>query len=272
MSPCDTLEAITAVHRIEVRPRMDEIDPLGAQTLAEAQRALGAIQNIGSARVYLIEAPLADHEVRRIADELLADPVNQSAHVGAAPTSNSGIVEVHYQPGVMDPVAQSTSDAIIEMLPHLSADRVEVRTGYRYDLEGARADVDALHGFAERFLANTVIQDIHLSPHHPAAFEHGHAYELRVTEVPLRDLDESALLRLSRESHLFLSGEEMRAIQDDYRAAGREPTDIELETLAQDLVRTLRAQDAQVDDPLQIRGQRSEIRDRFFQSARPYGS
>ena len=40
-------------------------------------------------------------------------------------------------------------------------------------------------------------------------------------------------MRLSREAHLFLSLEEMRAIRDLYRKLGREPREIELETLAQ---------------------------------------
>src|SRR5208282_2956814 len=39
--------------------------------------------------------------------------------------------------------------------------------------------------------------------------------------------------KLSREGHLFLSLAEMKAIQSYYREQGREPTDIELETLAQ---------------------------------------
>ena len=33
------------------------------------------------------------------------------------------LIEVHFKPGVMDPVAQSTRDAIAEMLPHLEPQR-----------------------------------------------------------------------------------------------------------------------------------------------------
>jgi phosphoribosylformylglycinamidine synthase len=51
--------------------------------------------------------------------------------------------------------------------------------------------------------------------------------------VPIRDLDDDTLTKMSREDHLFLSLEEMRTIRSHYRALGREPTDIELETLAQ---------------------------------------
>ena len=40
-------------------------------------------------------------------------------------------------------------------------------------------------------------------------------------------------MKLSREGHLFLSLAEMKAIQSYFREQNREPTDIELETLAQ---------------------------------------
>ncbi|MBI4344531.1 MAG: phosphoribosylformylglycinamidine synthase subunit PurL [Euryarchaeota archaeon] len=51
--------------------------------------------------------------------------------------------------------------------------------------------------------------------------------------VPLRSLGEDELLRTSRERQLSLSREEMGTIRDHFRAAGREPTDVELETFAQ---------------------------------------
>ncbi|HEX4124551.1 MAG TPA: AIR synthase-related protein, partial [Tepidisphaeraceae bacterium] len=44
---------------------------------------------------------------------------------------------------------------------------------------------------------------------------------------------DAELTKLSREGHLFLSLAEMKAIQDYFRSENREPTDIELETLAQ---------------------------------------
>ena len=40
-------------------------------------------------------------------------------------------------------------------------------------------------------------------------------------------------MRLSREGHLFLSLAEMKAILAYYREQSREPTDVELETIAQ---------------------------------------
>jgi phosphoribosylformylglycinamidine synthase len=229
------------VFRVEVSPKPGEVDAGGAAALPQAQASLGHVTAVHSARIFLIEAPLDERAIQHIADELLTDPVNQMATIGASPVAEAAsIVEVHYLPGVMDPVAQSTREAIAEMLPQVALDDVQVRTGVRYDfmyeVAGDKPSAAVLHQFAERALANTVVQAIHEKPFWPGEFSHGHAYEFRLTHVPLRELDDAGLLKLSREGHLFLSLAEMRAIRDYYRnlpEGGREPTDIELETLAQ---------------------------------------
>ena len=233
------------VHRIEVRYNADQPDPIAAATLTQAQQTLSqGILQTHTAQVYLIEAALDDSVLNRIAQELLADPINQHTVVGTADTpSHAVIVEVHYLPGVMDPVAQSTRDAIAEMLPHLTPDNITVRTGRRYDLihsPGTQLDSQALRRFAETSLANPVINDIYTEPYHPTQFPHGNAYQPTVTHVPIGDLDDDGLTQLSRDGHLFLNLDEMRTIQEHYRQANRQPTDIELETLAQTWERALR--------------------------------
>ena len=46
-------------------------------------------------------------------------------------------------------------------------------------------------------------------------------------------MDDAALERLSREGQLYLSLVEMQTIQAHFRKLGRDPTDVELETIAQ---------------------------------------
>lgn len=228
-------QAASRVLRVEVRTAADQADPIADRARAAAADQLPAVASLTAAKVFLIEAPLSDDQARQVADELLADPVNQSTHLGSAPVADGArLVEVHYKPGVMDPVAESTRDAICEMLPDIDPATVYVATGERYDLivDGEVAD-DALLRFAESALGNPVVQDATLAPHHPDAFPHGHAYDLQLAHVPIRDLDDDALMVLSREGHLFLSLDEMKSIQAYYQQADREPTDVELETLAQ---------------------------------------
>jgi phosphoribosylformylglycinamidine synthase len=57
--------------------------------------------------------------------------------------------------------------------------------------------------------------------------------EARYRHIPVRELDGDALLALSKEMKLSLSREDMLAVQQYYNEAGREPTDVELEVIAQ---------------------------------------
>src|SRR5437773_1386444 len=70
----------------------------------------------------------------------------------------------------------------------------------------------------------------------PLTLDHlvvGQPYVFRRVVVPLRDADDAALERISREGQLALNLAEMRAIQAHFQGQGRDPTDVELETLAQ---------------------------------------
>lgn len=222
------------VYRFEVRTLPATADPLAANAVSHAGEKLIGCDGISACKIFLIEAPLSESQANQIAQELLADPINQSVHLGTAPTpEGTRLLEVHFKPGVMDPVAQSTRDAIAEMLPHIKASDIYVATGERYDITHPTASDDDLIQFANSALGNPVIQDVTLAAHHPEKFPHGHAYEFKIAHTPLRDLDEAALIKLSREGHLFLSLDEMQCVQKYYQDAGREPTDIELETLAQ---------------------------------------
>jgi phosphoribosylformylglycinamidine synthase II len=215
------------VHRIEVRPRPGVDDPRGRAVMAQAA-ALGLpARSVSTARVYLISAPLDEAQVRAVCERLLADPVTEAAAVGASPARGAEVIEVHPLPGVMDPAGLSVREAL-EDLVGVSA---VVSTGVRYDLEGLGREQGEM--LARRALANPVIHAIHFGPFTPERLPRGREYRFALRHIPLRDLGEEDLARLSREAHLFLSPEEMRAIQAEYRRIGREPTDIELETLAQ---------------------------------------
>ncbi len=181
------------------------------------------------ARVYLVEGDLSPRDVSALGERLLADPVTESASPGATDAGDAQVIEVHPLPGVMDPVAQSVRDTIREVTG--AANDVLVSTGWRYDFRGLEpAQAEDL---ARRLLANPVVHRIHRGAYLPDRLPRGHEYRFALRHIPIRDLTDDALTRLSREAHLFLSLDEMKAIQAEFRRVGREPTDIELETLAQ---------------------------------------
>jgi len=226
----------TVIHRVEVRPRRGYHDPRG-QAVQRAIESLGLARQpkkVEHTAVYLIEGALTSHEMDRVANELLADCVTQSAEVHASNRASrpsvapgSAVVEVHPLAGVTDPAAESVQAAILA----LTGRAVQVRTGDRYDLHGVDKVIAKTVG--ERLLANPVIHAIHTEPYFPMAFPAGKPYVLAVRSVNITKLGDVELEKLSREGHLFLSLDEMKAIQAEYRRLGREPREIELETLAQ---------------------------------------
>ena len=240
------------VYRIEVAAAPGHADPIGDALKRDAAAMGIALQTAHATRVYLLEGRLKAEELGLIASRLLADPVTEQARIcppaphrpttsptpptsaakgGGGAAGGSQLVEVHPLPGVMDPVALSVRGAIRELLSLSEEQTPQVATGWRYDLTGATAEeARALGG---RLLANPVIQRITHEPYFPSAFPVGTPHDHQKRTIAVRGLSDEQLTRLSRDAHLFLSLEEMRAIQEHYRAAQRDPADIELETLAQ---------------------------------------
>lgn len=215
--------------RFEVRPAPGREDARGSALQRQA-RALGIpLSGAGVARVYLIESALDDGRLSVVADRLLADPVTEAVTRGAAPGAGATIVEVHPLPGVMDPVAQTVRDAIGDLVD--DPGDVSISTGWRYDLAGL--GFEEAQDLARRLLANPVIHRIHAGPFTPDRLPRGSEYRFELRRVALRDLDDDRLEALSHDAHLFLSLDEMRVVRDEFRRLGREPTDIELETIAQ---------------------------------------
>jgi len=216
------------MHRFEVWPREDVGDPKGNSVRRSAQGMGVRAERVRTARVYLVRGGLTDAQAERVRRELLENPVLERSVVGASKErAGARVIEVHPLPGVMDPAAQTVRDAVREM----TGVATEVVTGWRYEIEGI-GETDARR-VAKGLLANEVIEQVHAGAWWPDAFPEASRADQRVRHIAVRSLDDGGLERLSREGHLFLSQEEMRRIRAEYQRIGREPTDIELETLAQ---------------------------------------
>ena len=216
------------IHRIEIRSREGFGDP-HAEGVFHQIRELGvrAVEGVRSVRLFFLIGALDEADARRVAADLLIDPVVEEFHHGSSNGGGGAVIEVHRKPGVMDPVAASAEKAVADMGVAIDA----VRTARRYELAGKVSD-DIRGIVARKLLANPVIEDIHFEAYTPPEV-HGQAYELRVVEMPIRDLDDEALEKLAKDGEMFLNLTEMKAIQEYYRRAGREPRDVELEMIAQ---------------------------------------
>jgi phosphoribosylformylglycinamidine synthase subunit PurSL len=216
------------IHRIDVRAADD--DPVGRSVRQQILEMGWTVGAVSAARVFLIDSDMDQSQARRVAGKLLADPIVESADLilQAPDDRDKSRIEIHLKPGVMDPVAASTEMAVADMgLPVR-----QVRTGRAFLIEGKLSQPE-LARIAAGVLANGVIESVHFEAYLPDHFETARKQPLQLRHVPLRQLTDEQLTKLSRQAHLFLSLPEMKAIQTYYRQAEREPTDIELETLAQ---------------------------------------
>ena len=90
-----------------------------------------------------------------------------------------------------------------------------------------------LQALCSKVLANDSIEQVVIGPLDFRRLDVGQPYEFQLIRVPIRELDDAALEQLSRTGQLYLSLTEMQTIQQYFRQLDRDPTDVELETLAQ---------------------------------------
>jgi len=221
---------------IDVLPAAGQEDIAGKSLVAEARDlGLDAQLTIAAAHGFLLQGDLTEAQVRRAAELLLADSITESttiaqigdAQLAASRHGLSQLVHVLPKPGVMDPVALSTIQALQDMsLP--VAQLTTFRKYWLSDVEPA-----ALQRLCQKLLSNDSIERVVLGPLQLDKLDVGTEYKFELVRVPLRGLNADALLHLSKSGQLYLTLPEMQTIQQHFEKLGRDPTDIELETVAQ---------------------------------------
>jgi phosphoribosylformylglycinamidine synthase len=216
---------------IEVRPRGHDAERArvceDVQLLTHGRSGKEPVTD--TSHGYLIEGDLTREQAEKLARDLLVDAVAEMGIVGALNehAGESRLATVLLKPGVMDPTALSVLDAARDLgIPVES-----VRTFRRYFGPPLSAEMQAV--LFRKVLANEAVEQVVAGP---LALEHlslGTPYSFHLVTVRLRDMDDAALEKLSREGQLALNVAEMKAVRDHFREHARDPTDVELETLAQ---------------------------------------
>jgi len=197
-----------------------------------------AVASVQVSDLYFLRGDLTPDQVEQLCHELLVDPIVQSFQVvelsptrQPAPTfrrsHSSTRIQVTYHPGVTDSIAEN----LILGARRLGIDVQRAATGTAYTLAG-ELDEAAAHRIAAGLLCNSVIQDYTLGEA-AAPFSVLAPPSSQVEQIPIREMDDDELLQTSVERVLFLDGAELDAVRAYYRSKGRDPTDVELETLAQ---------------------------------------
>ncbi len=184
---------------------------------------------VASARGYLLEGDIAADQVTTLCHKLLVDEIVETVVVReiGLPILDP-VYTVLLKPGVMDPVAQSVKKAAGE----IGVDVVEVRTFRRYfgRVNIPELDRDLLF---RKVLANLAIEQIIEGPIRANHLSVGKPYHFKLITVPLSTLDDAALVKLSKDGQLALTIDEMKTIQSHFLQLKRDPTDVELESIAQ---------------------------------------
>ncbi len=220
------------------------LQPAHLERIATELLADGVVEQwvaapVGRPQLLELPRPTAGFDPAEEAVPKSAGPTEEPRAPALAPRTSSGmesdrsatrqsrLIHVLPKPGVMDPVAQSTLGAIRELGIEVEA----VRTLKKYwtsPLSGAELDL-----LCTKVLSNDAIEQVILGPLQLERLEIGQPYQFQLITVPIRQMEDAALERLSRKGQLFLSLPEMQVLRDYFQKLGRDPTDAELETLAQ---------------------------------------
>lgn len=237
MTPESTTAAASA-YCIEVGVRPDRRDVLAHRLLDSARDAgLELPDGLSTRRGYSLRivdpSGTPGDAATRLAERLLADPVFNVFRVyppqDSPAEADTRRIEVVRRAGVMDPTAQS----VVRAARALGIEVRDVRSWQAYVFP-ASADPGLLERFGRDMLANEVIEDVRVDPTTgipPAAELDERPFTLQ--HVELRKASDEELTRISADGCLALDLAEMKAVQAHFKSEKREPTDIELETIAQ---------------------------------------
>src|SRR5215217_1957696 len=224
-----------AVWALEVVPHDQDVDP-HARALREILRDLGTHPaGVTHGCLYLVAGPQSTRLHGAVCDLCLNPVIAEPRLVAFPPQDDEWLIEILPHSGVTD----AEGDSLGEALARDGFPRVRARAGHRYHLCGALEP--ATVAAAARRLAHSVVESVAWRPAScPAdldwwsgAFMPDAAPDPTVATIPLQGLDAAALHDLGARMLLSLPLQDLEAVRDHFAGQGRDPTDVELETIAQ---------------------------------------
>ena len=195
--------------------------------LTHAQRGGDLVS--GSARGYLLEGDLGDADLQRLTSDVLVDPLVET--VAAAPLASKTGQLLHRSaqagrdgPGRAKRSRRREALAIAQFAPFAR---------FAATSERRRSRRSTATCCSARCSRTTPSSRSSIGPVKADHLALGSPYTFKLSTVPIAKLDDAGLVKLSKDGQLALTLDEMKAIQEHFRELGREPTDCELETIAQ---------------------------------------
>lgn len=184
------------------------------------------ISKVSAIKVYRLEG-INTKNAKILAEKLLSEPINQIFTINQPISYLRGeiSIEIAYRPGVMNPEVVSITKAAEDLKIKLLA----CDSSWEYLFFGNLTKADVVAIVEKLNLYNKLTE--HIVGKDPQT--------LLIKDTPgktrtisVRQVSDNELLEFSKDK-LFLNLEEMKAIQKYFQNLKRDPTDLELETIAQ---------------------------------------
>ncbi|HOV79602.1 MAG TPA: phosphoribosylformylglycinamidine synthase subunit PurS [Bacillota bacterium] len=203
-------------------------DSKGEEVLYEINHALKikSVEKVRTARVFRFEG-IAEKEAFYLAEKLLAEDVFQLFEINGQVIKDAKVVlEVAYKPGVMNPEAASLMKSARDLgiTGLLAAD-----SSWEYGFYGDNITAAEIERIVKSLLVNATVEYV-VRKAPETLIIHGSPGPTET--IPIRTMNGDELMNLSRDK-LFLNLEEMTVIQKYFSEIGRDPTDCEIEIIAQ---------------------------------------
>ncbi len=218
------------MHRIEIRLKSHLTDARGMGLVKDiADLGIKTVSNAHVSDIYYLDADLTKKQLIRVCRDLLADPVSQDFTADAPQLDETRpdfhVVEVTYNAGVVDPVEET----VLKASGDLGINNIRaVKTAKRYLIAG-KLTKKQLDDITAKLLVNPIIQHAVQPGWHP--FAANPVYNFQLVKIDLLKGSKSFLDEV-RKQYGF-NANEFKTILNYYKKQRKNPTDIELETLAQ---------------------------------------
>lgn len=187
---------------------------------------------IKAAAIFFLRGATDTANLRNIVSRLIDDAPGEAARLDGGESSAGSdrlIIEVARRAGVTDRVAAQLAESAARM-----GLQVEAATGSRFEISGARGlPENELRFLVDNLLCNPVIETWSFGAVAPGFARGADAHCSDVEIIKMRGVGDEDLARVNAERSLALDPEELSVVARWFEEAGRDPTDAELETIAQ---------------------------------------
>ncbi len=239
--------------RVEIALKSGYRDAIGEGVKNSIKNNLGIVaDDVRTIKVYTVNAALTDAEKKAVAAGPFSDAVVQRYSIDMPLASGfDWLVEVSFRPGVTDNEGRTGREAIEDRLGRKLSPGESVHTSMQYLIKG-NLTIEQIETISKQLLGNDLIERFDIVDGRSWDARKGieakvplvrDQHQPRVAEINL-DVSDDELMAISRKGTLALTLDEMKLIREYFRqpqvlverrkiGLGPNPTDVELETLAQ---------------------------------------